>query len=237
MSAGCVGSPCAFGCTPNGVNGFICGCPTGYQRIGQVRDRNSFLFCFKTQIVRKSILISKVLHFKLHCSNFKFLVSTIQGHCLSTINPLSQGQYGEDISNAPTFVINPDPYHIPPADDKTISTEGCFSCKVVSRNSILKLDRVITIERTGQKKRSLPSEQVNGKGRHRRHSRLKSTDRELAARRNEMTKRRFVRSARRHHHGEEHVLKISLRQTRHRMRIVKLQPAVKVCSLSLHSPL
>lgn len=31
-----MGSPCAFGCTPNGANGFICGCPTGYQRIGQV---------------------------------------------------------------------------------------------------------------------------------------------------------------------------------------------------------
>lgn len=39
MSAGCIGSPCAFGCTPNGANGFICGCPTGYQRIGQVRHR------------------------------------------------------------------------------------------------------------------------------------------------------------------------------------------------------
>lgn len=60
-----------------------------------------------------------------------FLISNDQGHCLSTINPLSQGHFGEDISSAPTFVINPDPYHIPPADDKTISTEGCFSCKVI----------------------------------------------------------------------------------------------------------
>lgn len=59
-----------------------------------------------------------------------FLSFDDQGHCLSTINPLSQGHFGEDISSAPTFVINPDPYHIPPADDKTISTEGCFSCKV-----------------------------------------------------------------------------------------------------------
>lgn len=59
-----------------------------------------------------------------------FLLISNQGHCLSTINPLSQGHFGEDISSAPTFVINPDPYHIPPADDKTISTEGCFSCKV-----------------------------------------------------------------------------------------------------------
>jgi len=33
---GCYGSPCAFGCTPHGQGGFSCGCPTGYQRIGQV---------------------------------------------------------------------------------------------------------------------------------------------------------------------------------------------------------
>lgn len=53
-------------------------------------------------------------------------------------------------------------------------------------------------------------------------------DQELIARRHEIMKRRFVRSAKRHHHGEEYILKISLRQTRHRMRIIKLQPAVKV---------
>lgn len=117
MSAGCIGSPCAFGCTPNGANGFICGCPTGYQRIGQVRHR-----CY-TEILR--------------CYFYLFLsFSNDQGHCLSTINPLSQGHFGEDISSAPTFVINPDPYHIPPADDKTISTEGCFSCKVILRLSL-----------------------------------------------------------------------------------------------------
>lgn len=33
---GCYGSPCAFGCTPHGHGGFSCGCPSGYQRIGQV---------------------------------------------------------------------------------------------------------------------------------------------------------------------------------------------------------
>lgn len=153
MSAGCIGSPCAFGCTPNGVNGFICGCPTGYQRIGQVRDRKTSLLFKNVDCNERALTFSSSISIsKIFCSNYGFLVSTIQGHCLSTINPLSQGQYGEDISNAPTFVINPDPYHIPPADDKTISTEGCFSCKV-SQNSIVKLDRVITIKRTGQKKR------------------------------------------------------------------------------------
>lgn len=123
MSAGCIGSPCAFGCTPNGANGFICGCPTGYQRIGQVRHR-----CFAKK-EDTWILFLFIFFFSF------FLISNDQGHCLSTINPLSQGHFGEDISSAPTFVINPDPYHIPPADDKTISTEGCFSCKVILRLS------------------------------------------------------------------------------------------------------
>ncbi|KAJ8963502.1 hypothetical protein NQ314_005581 [Rhamnusium bicolor] len=34
VSAGCSGSPCAFGCTSVG-SGYSCGCPQGYQRIGQ----------------------------------------------------------------------------------------------------------------------------------------------------------------------------------------------------------
>lgn len=36
VGRGCYGSPCAFGCTPLGQGGFSCGCPSGYQRIGQV---------------------------------------------------------------------------------------------------------------------------------------------------------------------------------------------------------
>lgn len=35
MSSNCIGSPCAFGCISYGQDGFICGCPAGYHRIGQ----------------------------------------------------------------------------------------------------------------------------------------------------------------------------------------------------------
>nr|CAI5824066.1 unnamed protein product [Callosobruchus analis] len=38
------------------------------------------------------------------------------------------------------------------------------------------------------------------------------------------------RRIRRHHHGEEVDLKINISQTRHRTRILKLQPSVKKCS-------
>lgn len=39
MNEGCIGSPCAFGCIPLGVINYICGCPSGYQRIGQVSNK------------------------------------------------------------------------------------------------------------------------------------------------------------------------------------------------------
>lgn len=79
-------APCAFGCTSLGASGFSCGCPQGYQRIGQ-------------------------------------------GHCLSTISP--SGGYGQDIGNVPTYQITD---HVKSSDDKLISTEGCFSCKVFPPN-------------------------------------------------------------------------------------------------------
>lgn len=49
----------------------------------------------------------------------------------------------------------------------------------------------------------------------------------MSLRRSEIMKKRIARRTRRHHHGDEYLLNISLRQTRHRMRIIKLQPAVK----------
>lgn len=73
-----------FGCTM-GANGFICGCPQGYQRVGQ-------------------------------------------GHCMSTITPLGGPAIGQDIGNVPVFPIEGEQGS--KLDDKVLSTEGCFSCKV-----------------------------------------------------------------------------------------------------------
>lgn len=41
-----------------------------------------------------------------------------------------------------------------------------------------------------------------------------------------------LRKMKRHHGGEQLTLKVTLPQTKHRMRIIKLQPAVKVGSLN-----
>ncbi len=152
VSAGCSGAPCAFGCTSSGSAGFACGCPQGYQRIGQ-------------------------------------------GHCLSTITPATVG-YGQDLGDVPTYTINEG--YGSASNDKLITTEGCFSCKV--------------------------------NGRHRRNSRHYKLSLESSSNGTHTMKQLFKRSRRfrRHHHGEDLELKISLAQTRHRMRIIKLQPAIKV---------
>lgn len=47
-----------------------------------------------------------------------------QGHCISTISP--NGGYGQDIGNVPTYNID----GTRSSDDKLITTEGCFSCRV-----------------------------------------------------------------------------------------------------------
>lgn len=191
----CNNSPCGENTCINTIGSYKCGCPDGYQ------FDNNLQICVQ---VSAGCLGSPCAFgctpngpngFICGCPTGYQRIG--QGHCLSTINPLSQSNYGDEIGNVPTYVINPDPYHIPPADDKTISTEGCFSCK------------------------------INGKGRRRRGARLRSVDEEMQSKRNELIKRRVTRKARRHHHGEEHVLKISLSQTKHRMRIIKLQPALK----------
>lgn len=68
-------------------------------------------------------------------------------------------------------------------------------------------------------------------GRHRRnaiHQKLNATATEEPLRRLLKRSTGRISRARRHHRGEELALNVHLPQTRHRMRIVKLQPAVKV---------
>lgn len=150
-----------------GSAGFSCGCPQGYQRIGQ-------------------------------------------GHCLSTITPATAG-YGDDIGDVPTYPIGQGGYGSA-SNDKLITTEGCFSCKV----NIIKTQNLLIKFKL----------KVNG--RHRRNSRHSRLYGRSNA--NDTINHIFKRSRRlkRHHHGEDLELKISLAQTKHRMRVIKIQPSVKV---------
>lgn len=207
MSAGCIGSPCAFGCTPNGANGFICGCPTGYQRIGQVRHR-----CYAGILRRYFYLFS----FDFQWSGSLFV------HDQSTIARTlwRRHQQCTDVRDKSRSVSYTACGWQDNIDGRLLFLQGDLT--------IIPDHRVVRCWSQQRKKKLFSVPKVNGKGRHRRYLRTKSMDQELIARRHEIMKRRFVRSAKRHHHGEEYILKISLRQTRHRMRIIKLQPAVKV---------
>ena len=81
--------------------------------------------------------------------------------------------------------------------------------------------------------------QINGNERHRRGARVRSralnnntvnlghSSSKVRTIR-QLPKKRLVQKHRRHHHGEEHILKLNLHQTKHKMRIIKLQPAIKV---------
>lgn len=124
----CNNSPCGDNTCVNTIGSYKCGCPDNYQ------FDNSLQICVQ---VSPGCVGSPCAFGCTPSGSNGFLCGCPsgyqrigQGHCLSTINPMGQGYHGEDIGNVPTFVISPDPYHIPPADDKIISTEGCFSCKV-----------------------------------------------------------------------------------------------------------
>lgn len=63
---------------------------------------------------------------------------------MSTISPVAG--YGQDIGNVPTYQIGDD---IRTSNDKIISTEGCFSCRVNKFNNfkIRKRKKVLYKER------------------------------------------------------------------------------------------
>lgn len=67
-------------------------------------------------------------------------------------------------------------------------------------------------------------------GRHRRESILNESSSDIW---HQLLKRSPLKPKRirRHHHGEELKLIINMKQTKHRIRIVKLQPSVKVLLL------
>ncbi|RZF38565.1 hypothetical protein LSTR_LSTR012784 [Laodelphax striatellus] len=143
-----------------------------------------------------------------------------QGHCLATINPMagSSSSYARPDLGIPTYPIagstnaETDPYV--PSHDRIISTEGCFSCKVNGRHRRMANSTSRRLPPNWDKwAKKLRKERRGGE----------------AGKGGEGGGGGEIIRHRRHHHGEtpHRVLTISLAQTKHRMRIIKLQPAVK----------
>ncbi|CAH1374115.1 unnamed protein product [Tenebrio molitor] len=186
----CSNNPC--GSTGNCFNtpgSYRCGCPDGYQ------FDNKLSICIQVSAGCSSAPCAfgctSVGASGFACGCPQGYQRIGQGHCLSTITPATVG-YGHDIGDVPTYPINEG--YGSASNDKLITTEGCFSCKI--------------------------------NGRHRRHYKLNLEQKSLG---NHTLRQIFKRSKRfrRHHHGEDLELKISLGQTKHRMRIIKIQPSVK----------
>ncbi|XP_017775669.1 PREDICTED: fibrillin-2-like [Nicrophorus vespilloides] len=183
----CNNSPCgATGTCFNTPGSYRCGCPDGFQFDSKLNNCIQMSSSCMGAPCAFGCTALGPQSFSCGCPQGYQRIG--QGHCLATITP-----YGQDIGNVPTYPIGD-----PVADDKLISTEGCFSCKI--------------------------------NGRHRRESRrnrqvANSTLFDLAPR-SLRTMRRSVRRNKRHGHGQEIDITINLSQTKHRMRIVKVQPAV-----------
>ncbi|XP_066993764.2 fibrillin-2 [Anabrus simplex] len=210
----CSSSPCGGNTCINTIGSYRCMCPDGYQYDSallvcvQVSAGCSGSPCaFGCTTVGGSFI----------CGCPAGYQRIGQGHCLSTINPVSHGYNGEDIGNVPTYPIEPDPYQIP--QDKLISTEGCFSCKVNGKG---RHKRTINGKRTSRNPNSYYNNywNISSDG----NAVRASQDNVHNLRKRSLHKKRKVR----HHHDEQQlVLKVDLSQTKHRMRIIKLQPAIK----------
>ncbi|XP_065169457.1 fibrillin-2-like [Atheta coriaria] len=123
------------------------------------------------------------------------------GHCIATISPPAGG-YRQEIGNVPVYPVGGDAQSS--TDDKIIGSEGCFSCKLNGRH-----------RRESRRQRALLGSNST-----------EAIDQLLRRPRGNGVKRK-MRRMRRHGYGEDIELKINLSQTKHRMRIVKIQPSVK----------
>ncbi|XP_069699509.1 fibrillin-2-like isoform X2 [Periplaneta americana] len=212
----CTQNPCGSGTCHNTFGSYRCGCPDGYQ----------FDTALAVCIQVSAGCAGSPCAFgctSLGGNNFQCGCPTGyqrigQGHCLSTINPVAHSYTGEDIGNVPTYPIDSEHYQIP--QDKLISTEGCFSCKVNGKNRHRRSLRGLPLS-SGWNSTYI-SNALND-------SATPIIKKPTASSKSHHKKRSVHRKRKvRHHHNEKMLyLKLSSAQTKHRMRIVKLQPAVK----------
>ncbi|CAH0559244.1 unnamed protein product [Brassicogethes aeneus] len=194
----CANSPC--GGTGNCVNtpgSYRCGCANGFQFDNRIN------LCIQSSMGCQgapcAFGCNPLGNAGFSCGCPAGYQSIAQGHCISTITPSSG--YGEDIGNVPVYEINDNQAAKSVSNDKLITSEGCFSCKINGRHR-----RDSKHHRVGRTKRNSTVEHLFG---------IESE-----------TKIMKIRN-RRHHETEYVEIKIALAQTKHRLRIIKIQPSVK----------
>jgi len=196
----CMSSPCGSARCENKAGSYSCTCPDGYQYDNQVAAcQKGSMSCMGTPC---SYGCSPSTPGSYMCKCPSDFERIAPGHCVKAIAPMmSVNVYGGEGGSHPLFFpLDPNMYHIP--SDRIISTEGCFSCK------------------------------TNG-----RHRRTTNGTLEVTNKKNFWKLLDTASRNKRHHHDDisrleyksksYKVLTVSLSQTKHKKRIMKLLPAVK----------
>lgn len=128
----CSNNPCGDTNCFNTPGSFRCGCPDGYQFDHKMN------ICIQVSAGCTSAPCAfgctTVGSAGFSCGCPQGYQRIGQGHCLSTITPVS-ASYVHDIGDSPVYPI--DERYAAAAKDKLITTEGCFSCKVTILSFIL----------------------------------------------------------------------------------------------------
>ncbi|KAK6631430.1 hypothetical protein RUM44_005957 [Polyplax serrata] len=208
----CLSSPCGEAGCINTLGSYKCGCPQGFQFDGGSQ------LCIQVSL---SCLGSPCVFGCIQdgsngplCSCPNGYRTIGQGHCLSTINPMNgfphNGLQGYGVGQQPLYITGQLTDSSGKSDKKYLSTEGCFTCRVGA----------------GRNRRSVKV--VNGKKIFGPLVTLNSTA--WHQKPYKKMKNRKLKKIKRHYNltNEYLILRVSLSQTKHKMRIIKIQPAVKV---------
>ncbi|XP_073977329.1 fibrillin-2-like isoform X3 [Rhodnius prolixus] len=209
----CTRSPCGDSKCVNTMGSYRCGCADGFQFDQTLSACVQISPSCIGSLCSFGCLPSSHGGYTCGCpSGYQKLG---QGHCLSTINPL-----GYDSMDTTIFrhFQAAETYRIP--SGKIISTEGCFSCKTNGRHRRMTNGTILARRKKYDSEISVRRRHLwkyKNTARHKRHhtNTFSSTDKNAAGH----LKPKWIH--------ESKILKITLLQTKHRLRIIKIMPAVK----------
>ncbi|XP_014244418.1 fibrillin-2-like [Cimex lectularius] len=202
----CLKSPCGTSKCFNTIGSYKCGCSEGFQF-----DQS----------------ISLCVQLSPACADAQCAFGCFPGHqggyscgCPTGFQQVGQGHCMQTINSGPNFSpqgfqkhYSQDPYRVSP--DKVISTEGCFSCKTNGRHR--RTTNTTNVQKERHYYRHVMSRRTKNGPRPKRHHMSNSIKGSAGYKNGQNIK--WIHEAT--------VVTINLSQTKHRMKIIKLIPAVE----------